>query len=623
MAAMPAVRRKPPPRVHVVGGGISGLTAALRLAERGYKVTVYEEKTQLGGNLAARDGLDVYPHLFGTHYHNFWTLAERDLKLRRGEGGDFEPRYTFKVLEKDKFPRYLDMLNVGSPAAVWSSLIAGVAPPAELLLAAYSLIDALSYSDADDDVLDEVSVDGFLRTRPYATDTLSKLHNTIIMTIWSVHSHETSAAAYRRFLAPNVPLPVPLLWLLTGDLQKKLIGRLKDAIESHPDCGFDTNARVVNAVVQPTDGKERPWRVTRLDVKDTRFNPKENRWTTVGDGRQVYIAADDAVILAVPPGALAFIIAPRHGWGEVGYRIVDKLPQLSQVRRLRGEPIPVLHLALTRKIENIPKEHVLLRDSAFDMTFIDLSQVWHDDDRMKYDGKERTFLCVAASDYWAFPISDDQNSTRMAVVRKILEELVKYVPTISEADIDYNMSRFESNTDRMLFLNSVGGKQWQPETHYPKDIANLFFAGDLTRNPIMMATVEAAVVSGLQAAQKICEQKRHGEAIEILTADSLPRSSLLALKTMLAPWAYGAKCWSRASDVVGDLAKGDAGKAKVSLARALTDAYATSGEMAIDLWQSLVLAAAESCARALQPALQGPKPVRRRRARGERRRRGK
>ena len=378
-------RRQPPPRVHVVGGGISGLTAALRLAERGYKVTVYEEKSQLGGNLAARNGLDVYPHMFGTHYHNFWTLAERDLGLRRGEPGGFEARHTFKVLEKDKFPRYLDMLNVGSPASVWSSLIAGVAPPTELLLAAYSVIDALSYSDADDDVLDEVSVEGFLRTRPYATDTLSKLHNTIIMTIWSVHSHETSAAAYRRFLARNVPLPVPLLWLLTGDLQKKLIGPLKKAIESHPHCGIDTNARVVNAVVQPTDGKTNPWRVTRLDLRDTRFSQKANRWVTVGQTKPVPIPPDDAVILAVPPGALAFIIAPRHGWGEAekGYRIVDRLPQLSQVRRLRGEPIPVLHLALKRKIDDIPKEHVLLRDSAYDMTFIDLSQIWHDDPRMK------------------------------------------------------------------------------------------------------------------------------------------------------------------------------------------------------------------------------------------------
>ena len=198
------------------------------------------------------------------------------------------------------------------------------------------------------------------------------------------------------------------------------------------------------------------------------------------------------------------------------------------------------------------------------------------------------------------------------------------MPTISEADIDYDASRFEPNTDRMLFLNSVGGKQWQPETHYPEDIANLFFAGDLTVNPIMMATVEAAVVSGLQAARAIWEQRPYGEPINIQVAESAPRSSFLALKTMMAPWAYAAKCWSRASDVVRDVANGDVERAKASIADALTDAYATPGEMAIDLWQSLVLAAAGSGAHALQPSLQGPlEQVRRRKARGRQRQRSR
>jgi carotenoid phi-ring synthase / carotenoid chi-ring synthase len=39
------------PRVHIVGGGISGLVAALRLAQRGYRVIVYEERDVIGGNV--------------------------------------------------------------------------------------------------------------------------------------------------------------------------------------------------------------------------------------------------------------------------------------------------------------------------------------------------------------------------------------------------------------------------------------------------------------------------------------------------------------------------------------------------------------------------------------------
>src|SRR5262245_37873363 len=97
------------PHVRVVGAGISGMTAALRLLQRGYRVTIYEDKDRVGGNLAGfEEGgvrYDVYPHLFGNWYLNFWELAEGDLKLTRGDGNGatFEPRYTFKVLDRGRF----------------------------------------------------------------------------------------------------------------------------------------------------------------------------------------------------------------------------------------------------------------------------------------------------------------------------------------------------------------------------------------------------------------------------------------------------------------------------------------------------------------------------------------
>ena len=67
----------------------------------------------------------------------------------------------------------------------------------------------------------------------------------------------------------------------------------------------------------------------------------------------------------------------------------------------------------------------------------------------------------------------------------------------------------------MLFVNTVGGKQWQPETHYPSAISNLFFGGDSTINPVRMSTVESAVVSGLQAARGIWSKHALGTPVEI------------------------------------------------------------------------------------------------------------
>ena len=93
------VTKAPAPKVTIVGGGIAGLTAALRLAERGFAVTVFEQYPLAVGILSAvkRRGVfhEVYPHMFGQWYHNFWRLVD-DVGLSRE--GDFERRDQFGVL---------------------------------------------------------------------------------------------------------------------------------------------------------------------------------------------------------------------------------------------------------------------------------------------------------------------------------------------------------------------------------------------------------------------------------------------------------------------------------------------------------------------------------------------
>ncbi|MCA6090827.1 FAD-dependent oxidoreductase [Streptomyces sp. SCA3-4] len=53
--ARPRGRATPPRTVAVLGGGVAGLTAAHELAERGFRVTVYERKAALGGKARSMD----------------------------------------------------------------------------------------------------------------------------------------------------------------------------------------------------------------------------------------------------------------------------------------------------------------------------------------------------------------------------------------------------------------------------------------------------------------------------------------------------------------------------------------------------------------------------------------
>ncbi len=58
--------------VIVVGAGLGGLTTALRLVKKGYKVTILEKNTQAGGRLnrIQKDGFtfDTGPSFFSMSY---------------------------------------------------------------------------------------------------------------------------------------------------------------------------------------------------------------------------------------------------------------------------------------------------------------------------------------------------------------------------------------------------------------------------------------------------------------------------------------------------------------------------------------------------------------------------
>jgi glutamate synthase (NADPH/NADH) small chain len=52
-------RRKPAGKVAVIGGGISGISAALELDRKGFQVTIYEKSEQLGGRLWDYEGANL------------------------------------------------------------------------------------------------------------------------------------------------------------------------------------------------------------------------------------------------------------------------------------------------------------------------------------------------------------------------------------------------------------------------------------------------------------------------------------------------------------------------------------------------------------------------------------
>ncbi len=130
------------------------------------------------------------------------------------------------------------------------------------------------------------------------------------------------------------------------------------------------------------------------------------------------------------------------------------------------------------------------------------------------------------------------------------------LPTpFSEEPVDWHNTFFQPNLDQQLFINQVGSQQWCPKVCYP-EIRNLYFAGNTCANPITIATVELAVYSGLQAAQRVVEQYRGAaklDPVPIIEPEAYPTPLLFAWKIMLSPYAALAKLWVEADKLGKDV----------------------------------------------------------------------
>jgi zeta-carotene desaturase len=613
-----------------VGGGISGLTTALQLAARGYNVTLYEKKEVLGGNLSSEPKedvpganpssepkknvlggtpssepkknvlggtpssepkknvlggnqssekssekknrvYDVYPHMFSDWYDNFWTLFEKDLGLSRE--AHFEPRYGLKLLHKGA-KSYLSLKNPKSIGAIWDNLRSGVVPLPDLFLWGYSMLDLASQRFDENRPLGRYSVNGFLNTRPYATDQMAQLHDFTLMEIWSAHGYEISAADYKNFVKHAFALgrSTPFAWMLKGSLQKKLIEPITQKLKSL-GCKIKRGCAV---------------KLIQLKGDQIEIRLAEGSQRAEDSSRSFSF---DYVVLATPPDVLGQLAMS----GKPGRRLVDRVPWLGEIRRLRAEPIPVLYLYLKRKLPDIPKEQIGLSFSGYDLTAMDLSQLWTDDPDMQ----EGTVFVVAASNFYALPSEEKEKEEALngfAMIKRFHQYISGFDPGTywgdPNSDVNWDKSHFRHNRENQLFINEVSSGQLEPRTAY-EALPRVAFAGDFIQNEVSMATIEGAVISGLQAANAIREQAPRGVDIEITPHTVYGDATLLAAKLALTANAYWAKWFSVAYEAMPHLARGDFVEGAVKPATTMLSLpYAYVGELyrtARALWESLLL----------------------------------
>ncbi|HEX5979469.1 MAG TPA: FAD-dependent oxidoreductase [Thermoleophilaceae bacterium] len=525
------------PRVTIAGGGLAGLTAALRLAERGYQVKLYEQKPWLGGDLASRPApgveLDVYPHMYLSWYHNFWRLLEDATGDHRSER--FREVEGVKQLRRNEFPRFTGLTDTYSPRHLIQNLFSGVGSPADMLVFAYAGIDLLAERLNPTMRLDNVSLTGFLQARPYMTEQAARAFDSFITTVWAIPSYLTSAEDYQSYLSYSMVDHTPPFWLANGSALRQVIGPITDALEAR---GVEIVRGVQVSGISCTRGK-----VTEVRLQKAEFDESSDSWSGVGED---WGEAIDELVVAVPPSALLRLIRT----GERGTRLVDAEPRLAEVSRLRSQRIPIVHLYFKKKLKHIPIDPVGLYDSNYALAFTDISQTW--EDVAEFSG--RTVLSLSASDPFGLPGTDDPHDDAYAMLVELAEYL-DFDPggAWRESDaIDWELTRFEPNSDAELFLNETGTDVWRPASAFDS-IDNVAFAGDFCANRIGMTTIESAVTTGLQAAHAIVKRRGVGAPVEITEPDAGSGLSYVWLRYAGAPYAAAAKAWSSGGDWAGRL----------------------------------------------------------------------
>jgi flavin-dependent amine oxidoreductase/FAD dependent oxidoreductase len=574
----------PPVTVAVVGAGIAGLTVALRLLERGYDVTVHDRKAYLGGKLGAHthpqsdfEGPEKKPyigghgyrpgtyhehcyHMFLSWYHNFWALAE-DIGLRRGE--HFEARHSVKYLRRGEFPRMITITDSGSPGMnQWDNVTSGLRSIPDMILSHYSVFDTLAQR-FDEGLLSNYTVNGFVQSRPYATEGMASLYQEGFAKAFACPSYLTSARSYQAFMKYSLRQPSPMMWLLKNDvhhgfmepLRAKLdglgcrwkLGHHVTKLQSYYTAATDKDVNPPlqrGAEISSIPSLNPAWpHPPRTPGELAHIGAHDGALKSLGEEGESAVRAAvggppeqkdeyDYVVLCVPPNNLRAFFADSE-FAE--YFVTEKN---QAVQKLHFEPMASIDVYFKRKLFDgkFPREHIGLLDSTYGLTMIDNSQLW--------PGIEGTALNIVSTDFRGLVDLPEE-----AALRHIVSDLQDYLPPISEDDLLF--WHIEANAGDKLFVNEIGSERWRPG---PKTrLSNVFLAGDYCRTFIDVVTVEGAVVSALQAVQALQEQvavERHTadtkllDPVTIIEPDAYPRWMMLAGALTFAPYAAAAKVWS-------------------------------------------------------------------------------
>lgn len=435
------------PDVIVVGAGFAGLSAAVRLARRGARVLVVEERRRLGGRAGAfadpetGEVVDNGQHaLFGCYHETFVFLrdigAEGDVRLEERlnleivDRGGQRSRLTTASLPP---PLHLVAGLLRWPALAWSDKIAA--------LRAGLVLRRLAGSDRARDGSDRQTVTEWLRAHGQ-TPRLSEV-------LWE----PLAVAALNQ--SPHVAAAGPFVEVLA----RMFNGSRRDAAIGLPLKPLDQlYAEPARRWLEDAGHQVRIGAPARLLVDRVRAVGVEI------DGERILAGH---VVSSVPWFAFPAFAAE-----------VPALAGLSaSAGAMRASPIVTVNLWLDRAVTDAP--FIGLPGRTFQWVF----------DKGRLFGEAWSHLSLTSSG-----AEDSVGWTNDALIAHARRELAEALPAAASASV----RRATAVRERRATFSLAPGEP--PRPHVETPVQGLFLAGDWT-NTGLPATIEGAVTSGHRAAE--------------------------------------------------------------------------------------------------------------------------
>jgi squalene-associated FAD-dependent desaturase len=450
----------------VVGGGLAGITAALKLADAGHRVVLLEGRPRLGGAAFSfrRGDLSVDN---GQHVFLRCCDAYRWLLTRLGVADQvvLQPHLDIPVLRADgRRANLRRMPGVPAPAHLTGALATyGLLRPADRLRAVRGAL-ALRRLNPADPALDDQTLGQFLRRHGQNDATISALWGIVATATLNLSPDEASLA-----LAAKVFRTGLLDHADAADVGYAAVplGALHStaALRALEDAG-----------VEVVFGQ----RVETVDETGVRAGARQ--WSA------------EAVVLAVPPSDV-FAVAPQLAASPA-----------APARGLGTAPIVNVHVVYDRKVTDLPFAAAV--DSPVQWFF----------DRTDSSGLHRT---VAGGQYLAVTVSAAYGVIDVpsrTLQEQYVAELARLLPAADPAAV---VDAFVTRERRATFRQGAGSAALRPGPDPGVDGLWLAGAWTATRWP---DTMESAVRSGICAAEAILDTSRRDAGSAVAAAPSVPTS---------------------------------------------------------------------------------------------------